>query len=149
MQSRIAYVIMDRLLGGVSARDAVFESLNYLMDIDDYEAIKSERDLFGFSGTLSLFDKKPKVSAATPYYQTIQFQVYCPELIGPVYDADDAHPLTVNVPVNPDFFEKHPDFYDICEEFFNSGEDFRTLLKLFVPASSDLAMPIMCFIRRS
>lgn len=126
------YVLLDRILSGVSVRDAVFESIPYFRNNGDYEAISNEREMMSFSGVLSAFSPELKVVEDTPLYRAYTFQVYCPDLIGPVYDADDPHPLKVKIYLSTDI-DPQP-FIKALERSFDDGSDVRDSLKfLYAP----------------
>lgn len=133
----LGYVLVDRILSGVSIRDAVFESLGYFRNSGEWENIDSENDLVMFGGTVAAFAPDLKMIGCTPQYCTYQFQVYCPDLIGSSYDADDPHPLKVTVYLPMSLDPNATGFEDCLKRSFNDGSDVRDYLKyLYAPGDA-------------
>ena len=118
------YSVVSQILSGASVRDAVLESIR-LSESTDYEQIDSEPTFLGFNRTIAAFAPDVNLTSATPVYKGYSFKVYCPDLIGERYDADDPHPYEVTVYVEPDSDVYLDVFSDALDQSFKNGTDIR------------------------
>ena len=134
MESALGFVLLDQILSGKPVRDAVFESLSYFRNNGDYEAIQNERELMSFNGKLSAFSPIIDLLVDSPAYRTYVFKVYCPDLIGTVYDADDPHPMEIKVYLPSDIDMKETGFEKALRNSYENETEMRDFIKfLYAP----------------
>jgi len=136
--------IVERLLSGVPVRDAVLEARDYFRNNLDYEKISSEAEFLGFNGTLAAYTDRLKKIDQTPEYTVYSFSVYCPDLIGTVYDADNPHPLEVTLYLPASVDPNETGFVDTLARSYKTGEEIRDALK-FLSAPGETVFKPMQF----
>ena len=137
MSLSFGYCVIDQLLAGKSVRDAVFESISYFKNNGDWEKITSESEFLTFNGKVAAFSPDLVVVKKGSDYTVYSFKVYCPDLIGSVYDADDPHPINVLVTLPATLDPNQTGFVDRLKQSFEDGSEIRDAIKfLYAPGES-------------
>ena len=136
----LGYDLISKILSGTPVREAIFESLEENRSFDVYENIRTEPDFFGFIGKLAAFSPELKMLTATPQMTSYSFQVYSPDLIGPVYDADDPHPYEIIVRIDPRTDTRQ--FEVDLKRSFDDGMDIRSSIRYLLAGGESTFKPI-------